>query len=384
MGLDLGIRTGEDAARMARTLRQYLRHPDKLFRRVRDQHGNLRLSKAAKAYHPGRGVYRSSYRNARRLAVTETNIAYHTADHLRWQQMDFVVGIEIRLSGNHTVNGLPLTDICDTLAGRYPKDFKFTGWHPHCRCHAVTVLKTEKEMAEDTRRILAGEEPLKGSVNTVRDVPDAFGKWVEANADRIEAAEERGTTPYFIRDNRDMVKRIMECKAEDDADRARQTNKIEATAKRVEEVANIIINNGYHSSREAQMPPLDIGSVSSAIIDYADRNHIDLESHDLYITTKAIEHTLREGKVAKGIAVEVAELVDFVKNRDDYAVYYDPAMGDFIYATSKAKFIVRPNYKMKINKEKKSVFNYISATRISNSPEDAFRYFVKIKDAKQR
>ncbi len=210
MGLDLGIRTGEDAAGMARSLRKYLRHPDKLFRRVRDQHGNLRLSKAAKAYHPGRGVYRSSYRNARRLAVTETNIAYHTADHLRWQQMDFVVGIEIKLSGNHTVNGLPLTDICDELAGRYPKDFKFTGWHPHCRCHAVTVLKTEKEMAEDTRRILAGEEPLKGSVNTVRDVPDAFGKWVEANKDRIEAAEERGTTPYFIKDNRETVKRIIE------------------------------------------------------------------------------------------------------------------------------------------------------------------------------
>lgn len=26
-------------------------------------------------------------------------------------------------------------------------------------------------------------------------------------------------------------------------------------------------------------------------------------------------------------------------------------MGDFIFATSKAKFIVRPNYKMKIGKE---------------------------------
>lgn len=103
----------------------------KLFRRVRDEHGELQLSKRAAVFHPGRGVYRSSYKNARRLAATETNIAYMTADYERWQQLDFVVGIEIKLSNNHTLNGVPFTDICDDLKGRYPKDFKFTGWHPY-------------------------------------------------------------------------------------------------------------------------------------------------------------------------------------------------------------------------------------------------------------
>lgn len=206
MGLDLGIRTGESAAQMSRSLRQYLQHPDKLFRRVRDKHGNLRLSKAAQDFHPGRGVYRSSYKNARRLAATETNMAYRTSDHLRWQQMEFVVGIEIKLSNNHTLNGVPLTDICDTLAGRYPKDFKFVGWHPHCRCRAITVLKTEEEMQEDTERILAGEQPTKGSVNTVRDVPAAFKGWVEEHADRIEMG---GNLPYFVKDNRKRVDTIL-------------------------------------------------------------------------------------------------------------------------------------------------------------------------------
>lgn len=206
LGLDLGIRTGESTSKMARSLRQYLQHPDKLFRRVRDEHGNLRLSKAAQAFHPGRGVYRSSYKNARRLAATETNIAYRTSDHLRWQQMDFVVGIEICLSNNHTLNGVPLTDICDTLAGRYPKDFKFTGWHPHCRCHVETILKTEEEMEQDTQRILAGEMPEKGSENTVRDVPAAFKDWVEEHASRIETG---GNLPYFVKDNMAMVRPIL-------------------------------------------------------------------------------------------------------------------------------------------------------------------------------
>ena len=172
--------------------------------------------------HPGRGVYRSSYMNARRLAATETNIAYRTADHLRWQKMDFVVGIEIVLSNNHTIrlqpgektsdlpgqmraDGTPkanavrtLTDICDTLAGRYPKDFKFTGWHPHCRCRAVTILKTEEEMARDTQRILDGRQPSADSAKAVTDTPEAFKNWMENNRDRIANGH---SLPYFIRDN---------------------------------------------------------------------------------------------------------------------------------------------------------------------------------------
>lgn len=195
MGLELGIGDRLSAADMASELKQYLRHPDKLFRRVRDEKGQLRLSNAAKAYHPGQGVYRSSYMNARRLAATETNIAYHTADYLRWQGMDFVVGIKVGLSNNH-----PVPDICDDLAGLYPKDFKFTGWHPHCRCHATTVMKTDSELAEDTRRIMRGEEPLppSSSKNYVRSVPDGFSDWVKGNTERIEKAK---SLPYFLSDN---------------------------------------------------------------------------------------------------------------------------------------------------------------------------------------
>ncbi len=203
MGLDVGLRNGLSADEMSRDLRSYLRHPDKLFRRVRDERGQLHLSKAAAAYHPGRGVYRSSYMNARRLAATETNIAYRTSDHTRWQQMDFVVGIEIVLSNNHTCKGPdgkphPFHDICDELAGRYPKDFKFTGWHPHCRCHAVSILKTQKEIAEDTRKIMNGEAPDTPSVNEVKDVPPAYRDWIANNSDRLSRAS---STPYFLSDN---------------------------------------------------------------------------------------------------------------------------------------------------------------------------------------
>lgn len=201
LGIDVGLRGGQSAADMARDLKQYLREPDRLFRRVRDEHGELQLSRAAQAYHPGQGVYRSSYKNARRLAATETNIAYRTSDYERWQQLDFVVGIEIQLSNNH-----PEPDICDDLAGRYPKDFKFTGWHPHCRCHAISILKTEEEVKADTQKILNGE-PLDGdSVNRVDDVPQAFKDWLQDNAERSERTYSK---PYFITDNEKYIPKAL-------------------------------------------------------------------------------------------------------------------------------------------------------------------------------
>lgn len=211
MGLDLGIREGMDAASMARQLKQYLQFPDMLFRRVRDEHGVLHLSKRAAEFHPGQGVYRSSYKNARRLAATETNIAYRTSDHERWKDLDFIVGIEIHLSNNHTClnskgKPVPFFDICDELQGKYPKEFKFVGWHPHCRCIATPILKTKAELDADDERIKRGEEPIdpNESENAVKELPDQFKTWMDDNAERIENAK---STPYFLADNEALISR---------------------------------------------------------------------------------------------------------------------------------------------------------------------------------
>jgi hypothetical protein len=129
-----------------------------------------------------------------RLAASEINMAYRQAENLRWQQMDFVVGYEIKLSNNHTCNGKPFQDICDILAGKYPKDFQWTGWHPLCRCYKIPILKTEEEFWEWDGR----SEASTASVNEVKDVPDDFKKWINEN---IQRAKSWDSAPYFIRDN---------------------------------------------------------------------------------------------------------------------------------------------------------------------------------------
>lgn len=207
LALELGIGKGKSAAELSKDVRQYLKYPNKLFRRVRDKSGALRLSKAAAAFHPGRGVYRSSYRNALRLTATENNIAYRTCDHKRWQALDFVLGQEIRLSNNHTLNGKPFTDICDELAGKYPKEFKFTGWHPWCRCYSVSILADRAEVDEYCKLIAEGKSvanfKFTGAL-TLDDMPKEFKEWVAKNKKRIKAAS---SMPYFLKDNPELLEK---------------------------------------------------------------------------------------------------------------------------------------------------------------------------------
>lgn len=195
LALEMGMGEGKSAAALSRDIRKYLVEPNKLFRRVRDKSGALRLSKAAAAYHPGRGVYRSSYKNALRMTATENNIAYRTADHNRWQALPFVIGIEIHISNNH-----PTEDICDIFDGkRFPKDFKFTGWHPWCRCYAVSVLASQEEMDAYTTALMNGEDVNHWKfTGQVEKMPNEFNKWMKDNQARIENAT---SMPYFIKDN---------------------------------------------------------------------------------------------------------------------------------------------------------------------------------------
>lgn len=112
-------------------------------------------------------------------------------------------------------------------------------------------------LARQQAEIDGADVPQEGYTGEVIEMPEAFNSWVQSNAERIEQAKANGTVPYFIADNRKVVKDILEGKKRD-TDNSNQNMAIEASAKRVEEVANTIIKNGHHSSREAQMPPFNI------------------------------------------------------------------------------------------------------------------------------
>lgn len=77
----------------------------------------------------------------------------------------------------------------------------------------------------------------------------------------------------------------------------------------------------------------------------------------MYISTEGIEHSLGESKLSKNLSVSKEEIEDFIANKHRMVQYYNPRKEDFIFATEKAKFIVTPNYEMKINDTKLKLHN---------------------------
>ncbi len=189
--ISCAIQKGTSAITLSKQISKYLLDFSSLQKDYKERFG--------KAAHIADCEYRSV-----RLARSEINMAYRTAENERWKQMDFVVGYEIKLSHVHHQR-MPHGDICDTLAGKYPKDFVWTGWHPNDLCYKIPILKTEDEFwAWDGR-----SESTTESVNEVKDVPEAFKQWVGTNAYRIEEAKKRGTLPYFVRDNKKRIDSIL-------------------------------------------------------------------------------------------------------------------------------------------------------------------------------
>lgn len=197
LAIDVALKEGMSAQELARQIKKELNNPDALYRKVRDKHGNLKLSKAAKAYKPGQGVYRSAHKNALRLAANEINIAYREAEQLRISQNNDVVGQRISLSPSHKIY-----DLCDELKGDYPKDFQWNQWHTNCKCFRTTILKKDEEIINELN---SGQNlPPETSANYVKETPLQLHKWYAENEERMKNWKSK---PSFVENNKAVFKK---------------------------------------------------------------------------------------------------------------------------------------------------------------------------------
>lgn len=223
MAIGQGLSKGKSAQNLSREVRQCLKEPDMMYRRyhmnkvladgrkkkitewrrkVVDENGKVRFVKQ-QLEQTGRGVYRSSYKNAMRLTRTEINLAYHHADWEYWNSSNTVIGIMVSLSNNHTLNGKPFVDICDRFdKQRFPKWFKFTGWHPQCRCIATPISPNRKELIEYLKKVRDGEDVSNFHfTGEVTELPATFTDWMKENAERLQFMQAKGRLPYFVKEN---------------------------------------------------------------------------------------------------------------------------------------------------------------------------------------
>lgn len=123
-----------------------------------------------------------------------------------------------------------------------------------------------------------------------------------------------------------------------------------------------IRQKGYSS-----VQPFSIGKIEERMMHFAQTNAIMLASDELYMSAKQLQHCMRASKATKGLVVNDADLIGFPQNRFQMDLYYDGEC--FIYTDGCSKFIVHPNYKMKISRELVAQVNFITATKIKDPAE---------------
>ena len=112
------------------------------------------------------------------------------------------------------------------------------------------------------------------------------------------------------------------------------------------------------------------------MINFAQAKGITLASDDLYMSAKQLQHSMRASKGAKGLVVADVDLLNFPKNRFQMDLYYDGEC--FIYTDGQSKFIVHPNYIMKISRELIAKVNFITATRVKDPAEFTLPKYKKV------
>ena len=294
IAMTVAIGEGDSAQSISRKVRQYLNDPDLMFRRFRFKKGEDEQGKPIygrkwkkrikdektgkyrwidyyrKDYKTGSGVYKSSAKNAMRVARSETNIAYRRADNERWQQMDFVLGQRIQLSKNH-----PKKDICDKLAGDYPKDFVFDGWHVQCFCFATPILIDEDEMAKVTEAFLKGEKYTPRG-KQITEYPANFKDWVRDNKENILASRDRGTEPYFIRNNSAAIDQILDPKPKELTIAEKAALRHEA---RTPEQEAAIRNAWAERQKKHQQIKTAANNIAKVAGDYGEVDYSDLQKY---------------------------------------------------------------------------------------------------------
>ena len=140
----------------------------------------------------------------------------------------------------------------------------------------------------------------------------------------------------------------------------------------IAKVLDEISQKGFSS-----IQPFSIGKIEERMAEFAKINDIILGGDELYMSAKQLCHSLRASKEAKDLVVSKEELISFPARRFTMELYYDGEC--FIYTDGKSKYIVHPNYKMKISREIVKRVNFITASRRVDKMEFNGKRYTKIE-----
>ena len=135
-----------------------------------------------------------------------------------------------------------------------------------------------------------------------------------------------------------------------------------------------IDHNGF-SSR----PPFCIGGRDKRIVLFSVENGVKVAPGGLYTNAKALAHMTRAIKQKNGIAASNQAISYFPIRRKTMDLYFDKYANLFVYVdeSSKTKYVVHPNYKLRIRKKNVCKQFFLTTSRLKsteNFTNDKRRY----------
>lgn len=135
---------------------------------------------------------------------------------------------------------------------------------------------------------------------------------------------------------------------------------VNRASQRIRGVYAEIKKNGYTRTQ-----PFSIGSVGEDVKRFAARKGIALASKDIYVNARFLSHSQRASKGTKRVTKK--DIMDFPVTKRKMSKYWD---GDaFVFTNGKIKFIVNPNYELKINRKTKVKVCLVTAGTVADPNE---------------
>lgn len=128
----------------------------------------------------------------------------------------------------------------------------------------------------------------------------------------------------------------------------------------------------------SRITPFKIGGVEKRMSNFAKSNSIELGSRDVYMSSSSIAHATRDSKRVKGLAVSDEDLMAFPSRRKKMELYYDTDVRTFLYVGGGNKYVIHPNYEIKLAGGKKKTVSFVTAQKLSDKEMFNGRRYKKI------
>lgn len=124
----------------------------------------------------------------------------------------------------------------------------------------------------------------------------------------------------------------------------------------------------------SRIKPFPIVRIGADVERYARLNGIQLGSKTIMFSYKFVAHALRESKGDKRVSKN--DIVNFPITKNKMDKHYDGE--SFIFTDYKVKFIIHPNYELKMANGKRLKANIITAGRVTDATEFELSKYDKI------